>query len=99
MFRKPEFGAVASLPRATGTAASRNGRAAIHSRARPRLLRLHRRARQDMGAAMNLVALREARDPGFTVSVLGSSEMSYPVYRRLGFIEYCRIGLYECHPR
>jgi hypothetical protein len=32
---------------------------------------------------------------GYSVGVLGSSEMGYGVYRGLGFIEYCRIGLYE----
>ena len=31
--------------------------------------------------------------------VLGSSEMGYSVYRKLGFVEYCRIGLYEWRPR
>ena len=51
-----------------------------------------------MAAAVTLAALREARDLGFTIGVLGSSEMGYGVYLRLGFIEYCRIGLYEWRP-
>jgi hypothetical protein len=29
---------------------------------------------------------------------LGSSEIGYSAYRRLGFEEYCRIGLYEWRP-
>jgi hypothetical protein len=29
------------------------------------------------------------------VGVLGASELGYPVYRRLGFQEYCSIGIYE----
>jgi GNAT superfamily N-acetyltransferase len=54
--------------------------------------------RRGIGAAITLVPLRAAREMGYGVGVLGSSEMGYPVYRRLGFQEYCRIGLYEWHP-
>jgi ribosomal protein S18 acetylase RimI-like enzyme len=51
--------------------------------------------RRGIGAAVTLAALREAREMGYSVDVLGSSEMGYSVYRSLGFEEYCRIGLYE----
>ena len=54
--------------------------------------------RRGIGAGITLAALREARDLGYTVGVLGSSELGYPVYRGLGFEEYCRIGLYEWRP-
>jgi len=47
---------------------------------------------------VTLAALREARDLGYGVGVLTSSEMGYSVYRRLGFVEYCRIGLYQWSP-
>jgi ribosomal protein S18 acetylase RimI-like enzyme len=59
---------------------------------------VERARRRGMVAALTLAALREAREMGYSVGVLGSSEMGYPVYRGLGFEEYCRIGLYEWRP-
>ncbi len=47
---------------------------------------------------MTLAPLLEARQLGYRTGVLGSSEMGCPVYRRLGFEERCRIGVYEWRP-
>ena len=54
--------------------------------------------RQGIGAAVTLRTLLDARDIGCRVSVLTSSPMGEAMYRRLGFVEYYRIGIYELHP-
>jgi GNAT superfamily N-acetyltransferase len=59
---------------------------------------VERARRRGIGAGITLAALREARNLGYGVAVLGSSEMGYSTYRRLGFEEHCRIGLYEWRP-
>jgi GNAT superfamily N-acetyltransferase len=51
--------------------------------------------RQGIGAAMTRTPLEEARRLGYRLGVLGASVMGEPVYRRMGFAEYCRIGIYE----
>jgi len=46
---------------------------------------------------MTLAALRDAGTLGYWIGVLGASSLGYPVYQRLGFREYCTIGIYEWH--
>jgi GNAT superfamily N-acetyltransferase len=42
-----------------------------------------------------LLALHAAHAAGATVSTLQSSRLGYPVYRRLGYVEVCRFGMWE----
>ena len=55
--------------------------------------------RQGIGAALTLRVLLDARDIGCRVAVLASSPMGEALYRRLGFVEHCRLGIYELSPR
>ena len=87
------LGRLAGEPVATATSFFGSGVAGIYF-----VCTVERVRQRGIGAAVTLTALQEARDLGYTVGVLGSSEMGYPVYRRLGFEEYCRIELYEWRP-
>lgn len=46
---------------------------------------------QGIGRETTLAALRDARERGYRLSVLGSSPLGFPVYSRIGFVEVCRI--------
>jgi ribosomal protein S18 acetylase RimI-like enzyme len=47
-----------------------------------------------IGSAMTLAPLREAREMGYRIGVLRSSQMGLNMYRRLGFKEYCKVSHY-----
>lgn len=53
---------------------------------------------QGIGAAITHAPLLAARARGYAIGVLHASPMGFPVYRRLGFEEYCRILPYEWEP-
>jgi GNAT superfamily N-acetyltransferase len=48
--------------------------------------------RQGLGAAITLAPLREARDMGYTLGILHSSEMGYRVYQGIGFQKLCKMN-------
>ncbi|NIN63867.1 MAG: GNAT family N-acetyltransferase, partial [Anaerolineae bacterium] len=56
---------------------------------------LPKKRRQGIGTAMTLAALGEARRLGYRIGVLRAAEMALGIYRRLGFTDFCRFGVYE----
>ena len=50
--------------------------------------------RQGIGGAVTAAALRAARQAGFRIGVLHSTDMGKGVYQSLGFEEHCKIGIY-----
>jgi GNAT superfamily N-acetyltransferase len=47
-----------------------------------------------IGEVMSLAALAAAREMGYRIAILRSSEMGVNIYRRLGFRECCKLGRY-----
>lgn len=54
--------------------------------------------RQGIGSELTLFPLREAREMGYRVGVLHSTEMSYTMYSSLGFKQYGTISSYTWEP-
>lgn len=53
--------------------------------------------RRGIGTLISLAPLKEARERGYRIGVVHSSEMGYGVYRRLGFQDYCKIEMYRSY--
>lgn len=53
---------------------------------------LSRARRRGVGTALTLVPMLEARERGVPVAILHSTPEGQPLYRKLGFKEYCRIS-------
>ncbi len=51
--------------------------------------------RRGIGTAMTRVAMRAARDLGYRVAVLGSSQAGMSIYAALGFRDVCTLSLYR----
>jgi len=51
-----------------------------------------------IGFAVTQAALKDGRKLGYRVGILQASKMGEPVYRRMGFKEYCRVSSYEWFP-
>jgi ribosomal protein S18 acetylase RimI-like enzyme len=54
--------------------------------------------RQGIGAALTRFSLREAREMGYRLGVLHSTEMGFNMYQSLGFQQYCSITSYRWEP-
>jgi len=51
-----------------------------------------------IGSSITAAPLIDARERGYSISILHSSDMGYNVYRRLGYQEICRLIRYEWTP-
>jgi GNAT superfamily N-acetyltransferase len=60
---------------------------------------LENHRRKGIGAVMTLYPLHLARKRGYRFAVLGSSEIALPLYKKLGFREYCKIRNYSARFR
>ncbi len=63
-----------------------------------RVATLPARRGQGIGTAMTIAPLREALALGYRTGVLDSTEMAVPLYRSLGFQEYCTFSVYVWSP-
>jgi GNAT superfamily N-acetyltransferase len=52
--------------------------------------------RRGIGTALVQAALDKARELGFSVAVLGATDLGQGVYARLGFRQVCRLSVWKC---
>ena len=50
---------------------------------------------QGVGTAVTLAPMKEARERGYEVGILGASELGFGVYQRVGFKEYFKLQIYS----
>lgn len=50
--------------------------------------------KQGIGTELTLAALREARELGYRIGILRTSEIGYGVYSKIGFRKYCNMDIY-----
>lgn len=48
-----------------------------------------------IGSAISLASLNDARERGYKVAVLNATDMGYPIYKRFGFTDICKIKIYR----
>jgi predicted acetyltransferase len=48
-----------------------------------------------VGTAISWFSLLSARNRGYKVAVLTSTDMGYPIYRKLGFEDICNFDYYQ----
>lgn len=77
------------VPVATSVAMFAGGVAGIYNVATLPAVR-----RQGIGQAMTLAPMRDALAAGHRAAILHATAMAEPIYRRMGFRDYCRIGQY-----
>jgi ribosomal protein S18 acetylase RimI-like enzyme len=87
------FGFLEDTPVATATVLYSNGVAGIYN-----VATLPEARGKGIGSMITALPLIDARERGYTISVLHSSEMGYNVYRRLGYEETCRLIRYGWNP-
>jgi ribosomal protein S18 acetylase RimI-like enzyme len=49
--------------------------------------------RKGIGTAVTLTAIKEAKERGYEIVILHSSEMGYNAYKRMGFEEICKVNM------